>query len=576
MLAALVSPAADATPASAPPAAVNAMAAQSPSTVDEVAAQLPSPVNELTARHWIDQGSRASIEDARNAFAQGAGRPVDPARVMPLGPESAVWYRLELPAVTVPTRAALRIEFPGIDSVEFLRADAAGRWQAQRAGDSTPVSEWPLRHPQPTFVFTVQPGELEPAYLRVRNAQPVRVSWVYETADSLAERAKLWHLAAGAYGGLVLVVVLISLFAAVSWRDPIHLYYTVHVLLVALSVMALTGFAGNYLWPDQPWWNDKAPAVVPALALAWAGLFVRELVAERGRRLVSGLLLAHVAVCVALVAAFLAVGREHVFRVPSVYGLPGLFVVVGVLLWYALRRPAVGAWVFAGICFLAVGTLLPALHNLGLLPASFLVRYGVPVGSAIEIPLVLAGLFYRSSERREIRLRSQALDHTDPLTGLANERVLLQTLGQLLRDARRDPLVGGAVLRVHVRNLQDLRTEHGREAAEAALLRAAECVAAEGRDGDLVARDQDHDVFLVLAGEVTPTQAAEAGRNIIARGLKFSTRLPPGTTLSLAVAGACAPLPDIDAPGLLQALARLATDIANDPRGRALRFLERT
>jgi len=537
------------------------------------AAAAPAATNLPGAQYWMDRSGRAPIDTARQAFDSGAGVPADPTRVMPLGPGSAAWYRLELPAVTVPTRAALSIEFVGIDSVEMFRADAAGRWQVQQTGDARPVAEWPLRYPKPAFVFTVQAGEREPTYLRVRNAQPVRVAWVYETADDLAEDGKLSHLAAGAYGGLVLMVIVISLFAALSWRDPIHLYYTIHVLLVALSVMALTGFAGNYLWPDNAWWNDKAPAVVPALALAWSGLFVRELVAERGQRLVSWLLLAHVAVCVALVAAFLVLGRENVYRMPSVYGLPCIALVVSVLVWYALRRPAVGAWVLAGIGFLTAGTLLPVLHNLGLLPASFLVRYGVPVGSALEIPLVLAGLFYRSSERREVRLRSQALAHTDPLTGLANERVLLQTLDQLLRAARRDPRLG-AVLRVQVRNLQDLRTEHGRETAEAALLRAAECVAAEAREGDLVARDRGNDVILVLAGEVTPTQAMEAGRDIIARGLKFSARLPPNTALSLAVAGACAPLPDTDAPGLAQALARLAADMANDPRGRAMRFLD--
>jgi len=532
-----------------------------------------APATQAGAQYWMDRSGRVPIEVAQQAFDGGAGLPADPKRVMPLGSDAAVWYRLDLPAVTTPTRAALSMEFAGIDSVELFRADAAGRWQVQRTGDARPVSEWPLRYPKPTFVFTVQPGEREATYLRVRNAQPVRVDWVYETADDLAESAKLSHLAAGAYGGLIVVVVLISLCAAVSWRDPIHLYYTVHVLLVALSVMALTGFAGNYLWPDNAWWNDKAPAVVPALALAWSGLFVRELVAERGQQMVSWLLLAHVAMCLALVAAFLMVGRANVYRAPSVYGLPGMACVFAVLLWYALRRPAVGAWVLAGIGFLTVGALLPALHNLGLLPGSFLVRYGVPVGSALEIPLVLAGLFYRSSERRELRLRSQALAHTDPLTGLANERVLLNTLGQLLRDAKRDPRLG-AVLRVQVRNLQDLRAEYGREAAEAALLRAAECVAAEAREGDLVARDQGHDLLLVVAGQVTPNQAMEAGRDIIARGLKFSARLPPNTTLSLSIAGACAPLPDTDPAGLTQALARLAADIANDPRGRAMRFLD--
>lgn len=528
---------------------------------------------DLVAQYWVDIGGSASIEQARQAFAQGAGRPVDPSQVMPLDLRTTVWYRLHLPAVQVRTRAVLRIEFTGTDAAELFRLDADGRWQSQRAGDAIPVAQWPVRHQQPTFVFEVQAGEVEPTFLRVRNAQPVRVKWVYETAEAFARASELWHLAAGAYGGIVLVVVLVSLFAAVSWRDPIHLYYTIHVVLVASSVMALTGFAGVYLWPEHPWWNDKAPMVIPFLALAWTGLFVRELVAERGRRLVSWLLLAHVAVCLALVAAFLVVGRENVFRAPSVYGTPGLVLIVGVLIWYALRRPAVGTWVLAGIAMLAVGAVLPMLHNLGLLPSSFLVRHGVPIGSALEIPLVLAGLFYRSSERRETRLRSQALDHTDPLTGLANQRVLLRTLDKLLVKARRDPHQG-AVLRIHVGNLHALRAEYGREAAEAALLRAAECVAVEARENDLVAREQGSDLVLVLAGGITRAQAVEAGRNIIARGLKFSPRLPPGVTLSLKVAGAAAPLPETDAAGLLDALARLMLLIVTEPQGRAMRFLD--
>lgn len=527
---------------------------------------------DVAAQHWVDGSGSASIDEASGAFARGAGRPVDSSQVMPLRPGTAVWYRLDLPAVDVRTRAALRVEFAGIDSVELFRADAAGRWQSQRAGDSLPVAKWPAQHLQPAFIFAVQPGEIQPTYLRVRNAQPVRVNWVYETADTLARSSELWHLAAGAYGGIVFLVVLVSLFAAVSWRDPVHVYYGIHVVLVALSVMALTGFGGTYLWPDHAWWNDKAPMVVPFLALAWAGLFVRELVAERGRRLVSALLIAHVTACLALVIAFLVVGRENFYRAPSVYGIPGLLLVVGILAWYSLRRPEVGRWVFAGIAALAAGSLLPMLHTLGVLPGSFLVRNGVPIGSALEIPLVLAGLFFRSSERRETRLRSQALDHTDPLTGLGNQRVLLRALDKLLLKARRDRQQP-AVLRIHVRNLGDLRAEYGREAADAALLRAAECVAVEARENDVVAREQGSDLVLLLAGDVTRTQAIEAGRNIIARGLKYSPRLPPGVTLQLAVTGAAAPLPDTDAAGLLDLLARLMLLVTNDPQGRAMRFL---
>ena len=88
-----------------------------------------------------------------------------------------------------------------------------------------------------------------------------------------------------------------------------------------------------------------------------------------------------------------------------------------------------------------------------------------------------------------------------------------------------------------------------------------------------MARERGGDLVLVLEGQVTRAQVAEAGRNIIARGLKFSRRLPPGVTLSFQVAAVCAPLPDTDAAVLLGLLDRAIQEIAADPLGRKLRIL---
>jgi len=529
---------------------------------------------ELGGWHWMDGTADATLDQARAAFGSGQGRPADPEQVMPLAPGTAVWYRLQLPAVAEPTRVVLRLGFPGTDSVELFRPGAP-EGQPQRSGDSVPVAAWPVQHVDPSFAFTIQPGE-EATYLRVRNAQPIRLRLTLQNVPAFIESVKAWHLVLGAYAGFVAVVVLLSLFNAISWRDPIHLYYAVHVVMIAVSIMALTGLAGQYLWPHDAWWNDKAPVVIPGLSLAWVGLFLRELVAERGRRIVSWLLLAHVAASVAMVAAFLVIGREHVYRAPSVFALPGLALLFGVMVWHSRRQPEVGLWVLAGMACLMAGALLPLLHNLGLMPPSFVAEFGLQLGGAAEVPVVLVGLFFRSRERRANRLRLEALAHTDPLTGLANHRVLAHRLAALLRRSRRDPLAG-AVLRVQVANFHDITAECGREAGEAALMRAGECVAKEAREGDLVAREQGNDIVLVLDGHPTQDQAAIAARNIIARGLKYSGRLPPGITLKLRVAGCAPPLPPASDPaGLMQTLARLLLDIANDPQGRALRFVSAT
>ncbi len=540
------------------------------------AAQAGPPRNwadrEIAAQYWADGSGKATLDGARAAFEGGLGQRASPAQLMPLGGGAAVWYRLQLPVVDEPARAVFSITFPGTDSVDLFRSDGAGGWRVQRSGDVLPVNEWPVQDLYPTFAFTLQPGEVHPTYMRVLHTHPIRVNWVLWDARSFNAASKAWHLGLGAYIGFVVLVMLLSLFNAYSWRDPIHLYFTVHVVLVGLSILSLAGLAGEYLWPNNAWWNDKAPLVLPAASFGWAALFVRELVAERGARVTSWSLLASAAVSFALAAAFLALGREPFYRVPSLYFVPVAVVVLAVLVAYAWRRPEPGLWVLAGISVLVLSGLLPMMRTLGLLPVSFMTEYGVQLGGALEIPLVLVGIYLRSGARRDNRQRMGALARTDPLTGVSNHRVLVERLRHLLAPGRRS-LFEGAVMQVHVANLEAIREQYGREAAEAALVRAAECVTREAKVGDTVAREEGGDLVLVLEGQVSRGQATECGRNLIARGLKFSGKLPPRVTLNLRVAGVMSPLPEANAAVLMGMLGRVILEIGRDPMGRALRFI---
>jgi two-component system, sensor histidine kinase LadS len=528
--------------------------------------------NNIPAEAWLDRSGTASFDAAHAAFESGLGQPAESDQKEPLRRGDALWLQLHLPPGATGD-AVLAVPYCGIDRVELYRRDARGVWQHQVSGDSSPVSAWPIRYLYPVFSLQLQPGASEPVYLRVQHDYPIAVKWVLWDQASFNESSKLWHLALGACGGLMLLVVVLCLAHAVSWRDPIHFTYAVHVVLVALSLAALTGIAGEYLWPDNAWWNDAAALALPIAALGWMGVFVRELVAERGKRIVTRVLLAHAIVSLALVTAFLALGREAMFAITNGYGLVGLLLLFGVLVWYSIRRPQVGLWVVAGMGTLIVTAVFPVLRNLGFVPVTFLTQYGPQLGGVFEVPLVLVGLYFRSRERRDNRMRMDHLSHTDPLTGVANHRILMEQLDKLLRRARKDATLGG-VLRVHVLNLPTLRAEYGREAAEAAMVRAAECVTLEAAENDLVAREQGGDLVLVLDGKVTRSQATEAARDIIARGLKFSGRLPPGVTLSLRVTGMCAPLPqEEDAASVLALLGRLLADIAGG--GRAINILHR-
>jgi GGDEF domain-containing protein len=528
------------------------------------------PQRAVSADFWVDNSGNATLAQAQAQFAAERGRPVDFARAMPFGSGRAVWYRLRLPQVDAAARAVLTVPFPGMDFVELYRPDGQGGWDVQRAGDSIPVAQWPTRHVHPAFAFTLQPNEAQPTFLRMRHSHAIAPGWVLWDAAGFAENAKLVHMGIGGLAGCVLLVVLLSIANAVSWRDSVHLYYALHVLIVGLALLVLNGFAGEYLWPDNAWWTDMAAVVFPPLAVAWMGLFVQALVAERGRRRLDWLLVAHVALGAGLALWVLVNGRnEAVFQAQSLYIGLGLPLMAAVLGWHASRHSPSTWWVFAGVALMALGAGFPVLRNLNLLPVNFATQNGPQIAWALEIPLVLIGLLARSRARRDSRMRFHALAHTDALTGVASPRVLAARLGEQLR---RDE--DGAVLRVHIANLDTIRSEHGREAAEAAVVRAAECIAREAKVNDVIGREPGGDLVLLLKGQVTRDAAAMAGRNIIARGLKPSRLLPPGVVLALSVVAACKPMPSRDPEELLGVLARNIAEIAAGPGSRPLRVLE--
>ncbi len=533
-----------------------------------------APLQAVEVRFWADGSGEAGLAQARAAFDAGQGRALHSGELMPLGRGRAVWYRLVLPQVSVPVQGVLTVPIASIDSVEAFRPAGRATWQSERAGDVLPVGEWPVRYLHPAFFLLLQPGDSQRvAYVRVRHSHVLSLEPVLQELADFNESNKLWHLLLGGYLGFLVLVIVLAVAHAVLWRDSIHLYYGGHVLLVGLVVLSLTGLAGEYLWPWNAWWNDIAPAVLAAAALGGIGLFVRELVAERGRRLLSIVLLVLSAAGFLIALAYLWLGRPAVFLVHNANAVLSMAMFLFATGWYALRHPKVGAWVFAGIAALAIGAAFPVTRNLGLDPPAVVTQYGLQLGAALEIPLVFIGLYFRSRERRDNRLRVHGLSRTDPLTGVGSHRTLMEGLEQLLERHRRDPLTG-AVLRVRVANGAAIARDWGREASEAAIVRAAECLTHQAREGDTVAREECGDLVLVMEGRVTREQAVAAGRDLIAGGLKFSGRLPPGVTLSLHVAGACAPLPRANAQLLLARLGQVLQEIAADPSGRAMRVVQ--
>lgn len=519
----------------------------------------------------VDASGEQTVDQIQQRFARGEGVPASPERIMPAGGTLALWYQLALPPVDAPTLRVLALPHPGLNRVDFFRPVAEGSWLAGRSGDATAVSKWPVRHLHPAFEFLQQPGETRASYLRVQHSHPISVRWILWDARDFQESSKKWHLLLGAYVGLVALVILICAVNAYSWRDSIHFYYAAYVLVIAFGQLSLTGLAGEYFWPDNPWWNDAASNVLPVTGAALGHLFMRELVRARGALWATRLMLLMAASGAVLALCFLFVGRDPFFAISGPYYLLSFVIYLAVAGWYAWRIPRVGLWVLAGVLAVLAGSVFPVLRNMQLVPLSFMTQYGAQLGVALEIPLLLIALYLRSRERRGNRARVGAMARVDPLTGASNHRVMMERLQQLMAHQLRDP-EAGVVLRIRIGNIQQIRDEYGLQVAQMALVHAGACITQIAREGDTVGRHRDGDFVLILEGRVPREQISEMGQRLIARGLAPSELLPPGAVLKLKVAIAAAPFRTTGVASLLQALDAVVTELAARP-GKALRFL---
>ncbi|MDO9359343.1 MAG: 7TM diverse intracellular signaling domain-containing protein [Polaromonas sp.] len=523
----------------------------------------------------MDTSGRQSLAEIEGRFAAGESRPVSGTDSLPLGGDHTAWLRIHLPDVPATTESVLTVVHPDMDSVVLYQPMPGRQWKQQLSGDMLPVAQWAMPYLHPTFPVVMQPGETRPLYLAVKHSTKIGIYWQLWDRASFDRQSSTLHMVLGGYLGFVVLVIILSCFNAWNWRDPIHLIYAIYVVILGLGQLSLTGLAGEYVWPHQAWWNDIAAVVLPMFAAGWAALLLHRLMVERGHRLAGGLLVSVMVVSLVLTLAFLVLGRYRVFFVSNLAYLYIAPVLLGTLAWFSFRRPLIGLWALAGFACLTVGSFFPILRNLNLVPINFYTQFGAQIGAALEIPMLLVALYFRSRERRDTQVRLGALARVDPLTGVVSHRLLMERLEHLLQRHQRDPQVG-AVIRVRLVNGLQLRTAYGPVMAQAALVRAGACVALPAQVSDTVGRHSDGDFVLLMEGKAGETEVNDVAQHIIAEGLRPDRKLPPDLVLQLHVACAdCTMLGDTRDGGeaLLQRLGGLLDHIAANPP-KTLRFLK--
>ena len=467
--------------------------------------------------------------------------PTRDGAIYPLTTDKALWFRFTIPPAPDAERWYLEIPYPSVDRATLYTPDSAGQWLPQSAGDRLPVAQWPVPHRHPLLPVNVSAEEPRKYLLRIENPHSFSAPLSFVSESYLSRHEQRTSLILGIYFGLAGLAVTLGVLSAISLRDNAYAFYALSVALMGLSQAAMTGIGGLHLWPHWPWWNDVSSLVLPVLAVGSLLWFFSAVVSmpERSRvlhRLVTVLALLSLAV----VAGIVLIEPSHRFKLMVPYIVMASILGPAGVVWAARRGDRYALWLLVGTLPVIIGAAFPLARLSGLIPVSFWTMYGMQLGIAIELPVLLMILMVRSQQRREHNRRIQGLDRIDPATGLINGRVFDERLARMAARSRRLKY-RSAVLLIDIVNIEQIRRDFGARSAEELPLRVAGRLLAAAREIDGVARLSPLRFGMMVEGPLTTEEAASAGPRVVARCLMPFENKPVGWVAQVRVAQTLVP-----------------------------------
>lgn len=393
-----------------------------------------------------------------------------------------------------------------------------GTEPSAKTGAAVPLGERALRSPRAALPAVVEPG-IHSFVLRIRvpaNApRPAeRMALQAESLEAFMVATRRSDHGNGIYGGIMLAVVLYNLFLFLSLRERLYLLYVLYASSFGAIWLIRAGMGLVFLWPGWPLWDAQAHYYAIGAAMLFGNAFTRAFLELPAHAPVLSRALLFLSASVGVVMAGTALQQFQLIEKPlAVLALAtcALYVASGVVRVRQGSQTAVYFLLATGMVI--AGTVVYTLAYLELLPVNGLTANGAQLGSAAEMVLLAFALGHRIRELRTRHAEAEKLSLTDPLTGLANRRLLDGLLEQEWRRAFRQRSSLALVV-VDVDHFKAYNDACGHQAGDRILqLLALELKALCRRPGDVAARYGGEEFVLLLPG-ISGSQARQLAERL--------------------------------------------------------------
>lgn len=309
--------------------------------------------------------------------------------------KSDFWIKLSLEnPQKYPIKRLLKFDYPLLDNVTFYLSNPDGTYSKKISGDSVAVALHEKKDENILFSLTMQPQSKETLYFHIRSNSSMDLQlYLMSDENYYASQVTKTALLGIFYGGAA-IMILYNFFLFLSLRERSYFYYVIFQIANILTLLALSGVAFRYLWPDYPEINNTIIPFLIVLAHVLAIMFTRTFLDTKALLPKQDKVLLFI-LAFSFVTLFLTTLLDYyhglILSVIVLFITTSSLVSVGLIAYFRYNVRASKFYLIAWL-LLFIGTMLTGMKNIGLLPINFFTTWGTQIGVFFELLLLSFGL----------------------------------------------------------------------------------------------------------------------------------------------------------------------------------------
>ncbi len=318
----------------------------------------------------------------------------------------------------------LEMSYSLVDRVDLFIPQEDGTYKKKSLGLFQPFKKREILYRNILFSLEQRPSSSDWYYIRVATETSKTFPLQVWSNNHFIEKILREELFLGVFYGIMLVMLVYNLFLLLSVRDINYFYYIFWLINATMVQMSLNGYSFEYLWPNSNWWSKQNTPFFMSMGGFFGIQFARVFLdtphrlKKTDKYLLFLMFVSGISVIVSLVAPY-----PPAIRLGTVLWIiiPVSMIITTILSLQGGYKPA--RYFFIGWIFAFLGTGIFAAKSLGLLPNSFLTKWGMQIGVALEVTLLSLGLGDRINQLKKDKELAQ--------------KVLLETKNNMLESFAR-------------------------------------------------------------------------------------------------------------------------------------------